>query len=258
LNDGVNAVGNSHSIESAYEMESELSERQTRRQRRRRVFWAVFFIAIGTLLTLLTGGLAIKKGIALMGVGGAFAVAGIALSSLAMLGAVWSIANSIAAIAEAFCGHGYNFMRDGVLGGNARLYRTLAWVAVGMMVVGGVGLGIAKGLKNVGVKKAQGVLKTKRKVIVIGENMQRVKREAKIHKAKFYKGMRNYEKFKVKHGQEAARAAGKAHNRTFILKKKRQGVEFIDIGPAGDVPISENYLMELELLENYFFHIRLW
>ena len=115
-------------------------------------------MVLGIVLTVITFGLAIKKGAAMI-VGGTtlMMVAGIALSAAATLGAVWTVANSIASIREAFCEHGYNFMRDGVLRGNYRLHRVMAWVAMAALLVGGVGLSIGKA-KMVKWQKAQSVL----------------------------------------------------------------------------------------------------
>ena len=158
LNDGVNAVGNSHSIESAYEMESVILCRveEARRRRTRRI-WGIVLgilaIALMVAVSIVSFGKAIPAAIA-----GTIGIVGIAFMAVAMAGATWTVVNSIACVMEAFCEHGYNFMRDGLFGGNEQLHTVMAWVGVGMMIVGNVGMAVAKGLKNVGVKQAQGVL----------------------------------------------------------------------------------------------------
>jgi hypothetical protein len=86
------------------------------------------------------------------------------------------------------------------------------------------------------------------KVLVIGENMmQRVRPYAQKIGAEVYEGMPGYVK-----GMEAA---GKAHNKAFMLEKVREGYRIIDIGPdflkRALRGASENYEMERELLKGY-------
>jgi len=103
-----------------------------------------------------------------------------------MESAIWSIVNSIASVAESFCEHGYNFMRDGLLGGNYRLHTALAWVAVGMMVVGGVGLSIMKKAfaKKIQMAKVQKWLNKNVKVSRHAETLQAFGPDIAVRKVK--------------------------------------------------------------------------
>lgn len=133
LNDQTNAAGNAVNFESAYDLTPELSRRYTKRDR----FWRIFTICalaylayLGVVAAIFTAG----QSLVLTGA----CVAGIIGIVLTGLGGLIILANAAANIAEAFSAHGYNFMRDGLCGGNMTAYRAVAITGVVLMIAGSI------------------------------------------------------------------------------------------------------------------------